>query len=688
VPRHFDFGDAIIYDGQPSYLFGGDIHYFRINPEYWRDRVKKALDCGCNIISVYVPWMVHELAEDDFDFIGRTHPRRNVVGFFELLAEMDVPAIAKPGPFVYSELPGGGVPLWWIKAHREAWAMCWDGERFTPYKDAEDANLSYLHPSYLAGADKWLEAILSVIGPFQRSRGGSIEAVQICNEIGGQHIWLGGYDANPEAIEYRVPGGLYAEFFEAKYGSIDELNKIHDAEYEHFHDVPVPVMGPKSSVETSRVIAADYADFYWNSYIPRYTSWLVDRFRHHGITEKLVTNIAFPEMVVQMRRSVQSNPGLIAGIDLYYTFINNKILGPRNISYCCEYGSAVLASVAQAPPIAFEFQAGAPNELEHEIYGPYAYIWALWSLIGGYKGLNLYVIAGGNNLPRSGAEGTTYDYRAPISAAGELRDTYYGFQRAFYEAKSMEWLLDSELCTDVTIAVCDQPGFRDNAIRGVCEGLFRNGFSYDVLLLDEQDAANLALRPVLWVTPGLTLSRDDQMKLAAYAREGGTLILYGEPPIEDLHFQPCNALLDELSVTIADAAGENRPVLFKGQEIGATCRELSGPDFDTVITSLPDGSPSAAAFNFGKGRVVIAPFELDFGPLINVRVFRSILDAARVRSIAKADRARVLVRKTSDGRLHWFALNYHPVRFEETITVAGVAIDLVMEPYSVAYGEV
>jgi beta-galactosidase GanA len=36
------------------------MHYFRIHPAYWRDRLERARAMGLNAVEVYVPWNMHE----------------------------------------------------------------------------------------------------------------------------------------------------------------------------------------------------------------------------------------------------------------------------------------------------------------------------------------------------------------------------------------------------------------------------------------------------------------------------------------------------------------------------------------------------------------------------------------------------------------------------------------------------
>ena len=75
------------------------------------------------------------------------------------------------------------------------------------------------------------------------------------------------------------------------------------------------------------------------------------------------------------------------------------------------------------PPTVLELPAGnlsdTPPILKEDLYACYMANTAM-----GMKGLNYYIFTGGPNFPGTGATGAVYDYHAPISAEGELRDTY------------------------------------------------------------------------------------------------------------------------------------------------------------------------------------------------------------------------------------------------------------------------
>ena len=59
-----------LLDGKPFHILSGAIHYFRVVPEYWRDRLEKIRAFGLNTVETYVAWNLHEPRPDEFHFDG------------------------------------------------------------------------------------------------------------------------------------------------------------------------------------------------------------------------------------------------------------------------------------------------------------------------------------------------------------------------------------------------------------------------------------------------------------------------------------------------------------------------------------------------------------------------------------------------------------------------------------------
>ena len=59
-----------LLDGKPFKILSGSLHYFRIFPEQWEDRLRKLQAMGLNTVETYVPWNLHEPSPGTYDFSG------------------------------------------------------------------------------------------------------------------------------------------------------------------------------------------------------------------------------------------------------------------------------------------------------------------------------------------------------------------------------------------------------------------------------------------------------------------------------------------------------------------------------------------------------------------------------------------------------------------------------------------
>jgi beta-galactosidase len=149
-----------LLDGAPFRILSGALHYFRVRPEQWGDRLRKLRAMGLNTVETYVAWNLHEPRPGEFDFSGGL----DLVAFLEQAAALGLRAIVRPGPYICAEWEMGGLP---------AWLLADPGMR-----------LRCMHPPYLAAVDRYLDALLPRLAPLQIGRGGPIIAVQVENEYG------------------------------------------------------------------------------------------------------------------------------------------------------------------------------------------------------------------------------------------------------------------------------------------------------------------------------------------------------------------------------------------------------------------------------------------------------------------------------------------------------------------------
>ncbi|HKS49634.1 MAG TPA: glycoside hydrolase family 35 protein [Amycolatopsis sp.] len=149
-----------LLDGRPFRILSGALHYFRVHPDHWADRIDKARRMGLNTIETYVAWNAHAPEPGKFDLTGGLDLDR----FLRLIADAGMYAIVRPGPYICAEWDNGGLPVWL-------------------FRDPEVGVRRY-EPRYLAAVREYLGRVLGVVTPHQISRGGPVILVQIENEYG------------------------------------------------------------------------------------------------------------------------------------------------------------------------------------------------------------------------------------------------------------------------------------------------------------------------------------------------------------------------------------------------------------------------------------------------------------------------------------------------------------------------
>ncbi len=82
--------EHFLLDGEPFQVISGAMHYWRIVPEYWEDRLKKLRACGFNTVETYVAWNLHERKEGVFDFSGNL----DIVKYIEIAESLGLKVTA------------------------------------------------------------------------------------------------------------------------------------------------------------------------------------------------------------------------------------------------------------------------------------------------------------------------------------------------------------------------------------------------------------------------------------------------------------------------------------------------------------------------------------------------------------------------------------------------------------------
>lgn len=147
-------------DSKPFKIYSGAMHYFRILPEYWEDRLTKLKLAGFNTVETYVCWNLHEPKPGEFCFDGML----DIVRFVETAEKVGLYCIVRPGPYICAEWDFGGLPAWILKD--------------------KNMQIRCSYPDYTACVERFYKTLLPLLVPHLQSNGGNIIAMQVENEYG------------------------------------------------------------------------------------------------------------------------------------------------------------------------------------------------------------------------------------------------------------------------------------------------------------------------------------------------------------------------------------------------------------------------------------------------------------------------------------------------------------------------
>ena len=152
--------DDFVLAGHPYRILSGAIHYFRVHPDQWADRIHKARLMGLNTIETYVPWNLQEPRPGHWVSAGQVDLAR----FLDAVADEGMHAIVRPGPYICAEWSNGGLPAWLF--------------------NNPDVGVRRNEPHFMAAVEGYLRRVLAIVKPRQITEGGSVILVQIENEYG------------------------------------------------------------------------------------------------------------------------------------------------------------------------------------------------------------------------------------------------------------------------------------------------------------------------------------------------------------------------------------------------------------------------------------------------------------------------------------------------------------------------
>lgn len=158
--KTLEIREEFYIDNEKVKLISGALHYFRVVPEYWQDRLEKLKALGCNTIETYIPWNYHEAKEGVFEFEGA----KDVAKFTKLAGDLGLYVILRPSPYICAEWEFGGLPAWLLK-----------------YTNIRVRNNDKIFLEYV---DRYYKELFKHLYPLQSTQGGPVIMMQIENEYG------------------------------------------------------------------------------------------------------------------------------------------------------------------------------------------------------------------------------------------------------------------------------------------------------------------------------------------------------------------------------------------------------------------------------------------------------------------------------------------------------------------------
>lgn len=589
-------------DGKPFFFIGADYQYYRDKRSNWSARLDQLKEGRCNVITFYIPWrhhLVHDpvTGEITYDFTGETLDSRDVVTFLNLIREKNLLAIAKPGPFVHSELNIGGLPdvsspsfnpeIEPVRVYSQKplyWEYGW-----TQLPSPND-------PLFDALAKRWLNEVGKLLQPYV-GEGQPLIGIQLLDET----IYCTSNDA-PWHFGYGGPDMQYFhKLLKEKYLTIEHYNRCHGTEYKAFDFVTGPVLRPGERVASSRKELLTYMD--WGMFQWRLRRDIYARYIEYlGIDLPYLTNFAaitppieekIPEKQEMWARDIQAEYwhlypewwfnqnrvdmdtdvyeyGMISWLGVAAYNINDTTSEPGDLKKNDVF-HRYINTARRRRGINMEENWGF-SKLYHTLsqYPFIPFFQTLASIAGGCTGYVIFTgVCHGYWIDDLDAvtrkQQRTFPTDAPIGENGEtgaMYDTMVLLNDFF--VNEGEGLLRAELDMDICFLIYPEYAsisswVPDQKKFGVNENVPRvgtdvlepaamicnqHGINYEFAEIAAYSVKELLKKKAVAMHLGFFLAEAEQQKLIDFVQAGGKLIIGGELPRFDDAMEPCTLLRD------------------------------------------------------------------------------------------------------------------------------------------------
>jgi beta-galactosidase len=627
---------------QPLFIVAVDYQYYRDKREHWADRLDKLKAANANTVTFYVPWRHHlcldEHGRRSYDFTGRTKDSRDLVTFLKLIADRDLYMIAKPGPFVHSELNIGGLPDIVSPSFNPAVTVARRHDGSTYIWEYDRSQLpSPFDPTFDALAAEWLAAVRPVLQPYV-SDSGPLIAIQLNDETifctANNPPWSFGYDEH--SIRY------FQTLLREQYRHIDDYNRLHKTTCRTFEEIAPPVLpsrgdsapGPRAPADLSAYF--DWAMFHWRMRRDLYRRYI----EYLGIDLPYLSNYAGITPPIVENIPGQTGPGVEYAPEAYnpvyaeWWFAQNRIDTDADVyaygliswlgvaAYDMNVFHRYVNTARRAPGINMEENWGFATLYDKRSKDSIIpFFQTLVSLAGGATGYVIFVGVStdywDDSLDRiTKLQCPTFPSHAPIDEHGRTRPMYDTAKmlNTFFVRQGHD-LLKATLETDATYLLyahyaavsswvpdekhwhlpgCEIPRCGYQGLEPFAIAMQEAGYVFDMTELEAAALDQLMARPALAMHSAFFMVEEQQDKLARFVEAGGRLFISGQLPEQTDRFAPCTRLRDAVKAHDGRNVTYSRTNLFDtGQIVPAL--QAAG------ISPKVRYSPNMRAFVFRNG---------------------------------------------------------------------------------------
>lgn len=621
--------NAFTIHGEAVALYGGAVHYWRLERDRWEPILDSVRRMGFTMISIYIPWEVHEIEKGRFDF-GQVNPSNDIDAFLTLCEAKGFKIVVRPGPQINSELTWFGYPKR-ILANERLHARGARGSKVVLTQVPKPIPaLSYAADEFFEETALWYDAICSILAKHAHPHGG-IVAAQVDNEM----AYFFGVNAYASDYSDASIAGYHA-FLRGKYGDVAALNAAYGGAYGGVEEVDPP---RRFAAGSHRDIPW-YAD--WAEYRERYLVTAMDRLagmmRERGLGGiALFHNYPHP-LGPGGASSGFTTPFDLMGLEEKLDFAGFDIYSRKELYSHVKTVASYMVGTSRYPYIP-EFIAGVwpwyldPGDLRDEEFVTKA------ALMQGVKGFSRYMLVERDRwldspIRRDGRERPDkvemFGRVNGMLGAGDLvrlrreADVLLLANREYDRLEAAAVLVSfpgdfletpsgfSEYANALTVSE-DPLGFdrpvqlaKSTWFSAFADALDRSG--YDHVLSDTAlPAERWRERKVVVVTTLDYLDAATQEALVEYARAGGTVLIGPQAPRLDSAMRPCRILaaaLDDAAdlaaggrlaacgsgriVLVADPAAVPAVVAEVCDRAGARRVVTNDPALDVVVHGAPE----------------------------------------------------------------------------------------------------